>query len=491
MKHIYKTLSLILSTVLLLVGCAQKADSSKELRSEADLPGAVIGVSTGTIYDIKLTPRKDITLMRHPSEANCIASLKNGRIETFVTDEVLINKDICREQGIRVAFRTEEVFQCVFGMRKEDAELTRQFNAMLAEMRESGEMDRIRDKWTHADDYNNVVMSTDTLPEPQGTPIRIGTNINMAPMAFLLNGKWRGMEVELQQRFARYIGRPVKIDLFEFAALAPALQSGTIDIMSGVIFDTEERRQALSLTDSYYTSHGAYFVLDHEAHQKVGFWGGIKRSLNNNLLVENRWQFLAKGLWVTIRITLCSILFGSLLGAGLYLMRKSRRKWVNTTAQLYSTILQGIPMVVLLMILFYIFLTGFNAVVVAIVAFSMTFASFVASIMDTSITAVGTGQQEAGVALGFTRLQTFRYIIGPQALKKALPHFKSESVSLIKNTSIVGYIAIQDLTRASDMIRSRTFEAFFPLLLITIVYFILAWLMGKLLNLLFKIGTKI
>ena len=148
-------------------------------------------------------------------------------------------------------------------------------------------------------------------------------------------------------------------------------------------------------------------------------------------------------------------------------------------------------MVVLLMILFYIVLIGFSGVGVAVVAFSMTFASSFAATMDNAILAVGNQQHEAGEAMGFTNIQILRYITGPQALKRALPQFKSEAIALIKNTSVVGYVAIQDLTRACDMIRARTFEAFFPLLFITVIYFILAWLMGKFLDYIFKIAIKI
>lgn len=486
-----RSLVALLLPLLLLSGCRVKTDQSKEFHSEDDLVGAVVGATSGTIYDINLTQRTDLKLIRHPDESSKIASLKTGRIETFVSDEVVINKEICREQGIKEAFRTKENYPCSFMLNKDNPELLAQLNDFIATMRENGELKEMEQRWIEADDYNAMAMTTDGQPTPTGKPIKVGTGMTTAPMSFMVGTQWRGFEPELLIRFGNSIGRPVEIKLYDFGALPSAVQTGVIDIASGVIFDTEERRQSLALSDHYFFSPGAYFVLDNTADKGKGFWAGLKRSFNNNLLVENRWQFLARGLWVTIRITLFAIFFGSLLGIGLYLMRKSHRKWVRETSLMYSAILRGIPMVVLLMILFYVILTGFNSLVVGIVAFSLTFASFTASILNTSIEAVGHGQQEAGVALGFSRWQTFRYIIGPQALRRALPHFKSEAVSLIKNTSIVGYIAIQDLTRACDMIRSRTFEAFFPLLFITIIYFILAWLMGKLLDYLFKLGTKI
>jgi polar amino acid transport system substrate-binding protein len=145
-------------------------------------------------------------------------------------------------------------------------------------------------------------------------------------------------------------------------------------------------------------------------------------------------------------------------------------------------------MLVLLMIMFYVVLAkvGVGATTVAVVAFALNFAAYVSEMFRTAIGAVSKGQTEAGLALGFTRWQTFIHIVAPQALRNVMPVYKGEAISLVKNTSIVGYIAIQDLTRASDMIRTRTFNAFFPLLLVTIIYFIIAWVLGKLLDLAIK-----
>jgi polar amino acid transport system substrate-binding protein len=146
--------------------------------------------------------------------------------------------------------------------------------------------------------------------------------------------------------------------------------------------------------------------------------------------------------------------------------------------------MRGIPQLVILMIMFYVVLakSGLNATAVAVVSFSMVFAAYVSEMFRTAILSIGKGQTEAGIALGFTPLQTFIYIIAPQAIRNVMPVYKGEAVSLFKSTSIVGYIAIMDLTKASDLIRSRTFDAFFPLIIIAIIYFILAWLLGWMLD---------
>ena len=120
---------------------------------------------------------------------------------------------------------------------------------------------------------------------------------------------------------------------------------------------------------------------------------------------------------------------------------------------------------------------------VAVISFALFFASAVSDIYSNSLDAIPVGQTEAGLALGFTRSQTFFHIILPQALRRGLPLYKGQCVSLLKGTSIVGYIAVQDLTRAGDIIQSRSFDALIPLLVVSLLYFLLVWLIGVLLKL--------
>ncbi len=152
---------------------------------------------------------------------------------------------------------------------------------------------------------------------------------------------------------------------------------------------------------------------------------------------------------------------------------------------MYNGFIAGIPELVLLLINFYIIFakTTVPPDLVAVVTFALFFASGASDIYQTSLSAVPHGQTEAGLALGFTPVQTFFHIVFPQALRHGLPLYRGQCVSLLKGTSIVGYIAIQDLTRAGDIIRSRTFDAVLPLLTVTIIYFLLVLLIGNLLRL--------
>ena len=184
------------------------------------------------------------------------------------------------------------------------------------------------------------------------------------------------------------------------------------------------------------------------------------------------WRMILDGLLTTLDITIASILLGSLLGLLLCGMAMSRRKGLRTFVRLYDTFMHGIPKLVLLLLMFYVVLswTGWGAKAIAIATFSLHFASAAGRVLRLSIESVPDGQREAGLAIGLTPAQTFLHIIWPQA------------IHLLKDTSIVGFIAIIDITRASDLLRSRSFDSVLPFLVVTVAYFVVAWGMGLVLS---------
>ena len=216
----------------------------------------------------------------------------------------------------------------------------------------------------------------------------------------------------------------------------------------------------------------------------LNIMGSIAESFTNNLITEDRYRMILDGLQVTLLITFCAAIFGTLLGGLVCWMRMSRRKWVSTTAKVYIDIMRGTPVLVLLMLMYYVVMAPVNAtgIVVAIVTFALNMAAYVSEMLRTAIEGIDRGQTEAGLALGYTRRQTFFKIVLPQVVKAVMPVYQGEVISLLKGTRIVGYIAVADMTRASDLIRSRTFDAFFPLIVTAIIYFIMAWLIGLLLT---------
>ena len=191
------------------------------------------------------------------------------------------------------------------------------------------------------------------------------------------------------------------------------------------------------------------------------------------VIFEDRWRLYLDGLGVTLGITLGAICISTVLGMVLCLMKLSKYKILRWPAQAYIDIIRGIPVVVQLLIMYNVILLDVtdNKMIVAVVAFGLNSSAYMAEIYRSGINAVDPGQMEAGRSLGLSKAQTMWSIIFPQAIKNCLPTYTSEFIVLVKETAVVGYIALTDLTKVYSAIQSKTYDAFGPLLIIAVAYF--------------------
>ena len=208
-----------------------------------------------------------------------------------------------------------------------------------------------------------------------------------------------------------------------------------------------------------------------------------------NFLDDNRWQFILSGLKNTIIITFFAVLLGIFLGFVIAIVRSThdktgKLKILNVICRVYLTVIRGTPTMVQLLIVFYVIFATIDPgkIVVAIIAFGMNSAAYVAEIVRSGIMSIPIGQTEAGRSLGLNYAQTMRLIIVPQAFKNVLPALVNEMIVLIKETAIIGYIGEQDLTKAAMIIQSRTFDAFMPLLAAAVIYLALVMLLTFFMN---------
>lgn len=210
-----------------------------------------------------------------------------------------------------------------------------------------------------------------------------------------------------------------------------------------------------------------------------------------NFIEDKQWHYITDGLKVTLLVTFCAVIIGVVLGFLLAVVRATydktkRMKILNFICQVYITIIRGTPVVVQLLIIFYVIFSSVNIdkTIVAILAFGMNSSAYVAEIFRSGIMSIDNGQFEAGRSLGFNYRQTMIYIIMPQAFKNVLPALGNEFIVLLKETSVAGYIALQDLTKGGDIIRSRTFDAFMPLMAVALIYLIMVMIFTKLVSML-------
>jgi len=196
-----------------------------------------------------------------------------------------------------------------------------------------------------------------------------------------------------------------------------------------------------------------------------------------NFIDDNRYMYLLNGLKTTLIITIFSVLIGILLGFLIAIIRSThdktgQLKFLNIICNLYLTIIRGTPVMVQLLIMYYVIFatTSMDKIVVAILSFGINSAAYVAEIVRSGIMSIDQGQFEAGRSLGFSYPATMLYVIMPQAFKNVLPALANEFIVLLKETSICGYIGLMDLTRGGDIIRSVTYEAFLPLIAVALIY---------------------
>ena len=453
--------------------------------NEDELAGHSISAVSGSYYAQKLSTRKDIDLAVYASDSDALQALLSGKTDLMANDEVVLNHTLRQEYGLVIAFKGEDSFPTAVVFNKDAKWLADTMSELQAEMEQDGSMDSLRTYWLEEKYLEDGSLSHIAV-ENSEDPFRVACATNMAPISFLVNSDWFGLEVDLVRLLSKKLHRKIEFKRYDPAAAMMALKTHKADVMIGGAFVTPEREEEFCFAKPYHSFSPAYFAVDKGAlADKGSIWKRLTDKLEKNLIREAKWKYIVSGLWMTIKITILAILLGSILGIGLCAMAKSRRKWLRSTAGVYSWFMAGIPMLVLLLILFYVVFgnSGINSTAVAVIAFALNFASGASGIYSNSLDAIPRGQTEAGLALGFTRLQTFVKIVLPQAIKRGLPLYRSQCIALLKGTSIVGYIAIQDLTRAGDIIRSRTFDALIPLMVVTIVYFLLAWLLGRLVSL--------
>ncbi len=436
--------------------------------------------TTGEMYIREHYPQADVQDFDDINDA--LMSLSTAKSDYVVTTYTTALTAARKAGGMTVL--PERFFKAANAMAvsKKDPALLAGLNEVITQMSESGELQQVIDRWVRPDGSDYVVESVPQVES--GTPIRVGISATREPVGFISGGDYAGLDIELIKRVAYKLGRPVEFHDMKFASLIAALESGKIDMIISNMTPTDERRKKVDFTVGYFENPDVLLALDHTVPVAQGeqksWLQRVKESFYNNLILEQRYMLVVKGLLQTLLITLFAALLGTVLGGVVCAMRMSRSGFVNGFARGYINLIRGIPVLVLLMILFYVVFasSGLSATIVAVITFALNMAAYSSEMFRTAIQSVDKGQKEAGIALGFTKVQTFINIIMPQAVRTVLPVYKGELISMLKMTSVVGYIAVVDLTKASDIIRSRTFDAFFPLLLVAAVYFLIAWLIG-------------
>ncbi|WP_418973094.1 ABC transporter permease subunit [Allofournierella sp.] len=449
-----------------------------------ELNGKKLGVNTGSVFDQVILARLPDAQVNYfnnlPDET---AALLAGKIDAVVTDQPMARYVVSQNEGLAILPEMFREDSYAFAFPLDHTGLQAQVNEALAKLQADGVLAQADEKWFGGNEAAQVLPELELTGE-NGT-LRFATTGSSAPFSFMKDGQVVGYDVELALRICAELGYKLEIATMDFGGIIPGLTSGKYDMAGACITVTEERKGSVLFSDPDYTGGIVAIVRAESGAASAGLWQRIQSGFYKTFLLENRWQLFVQGLGVTILISLLSAVFGTVLGFGVCMARRSRHRLASAPARVFVRLVQGVPVLVFLMILFYLVFTGVdNGIVVAVAGFSINFAAYVSEMMRTAIDTVDPGQLEAAAALGFNRVRAFCKITAPQAIRYILPVYRGEFISMVKMTSIVGYITIQDLTRMSDIVRGLTYDAFFSLISTAVIYFALANLLAAALSLL-------
>ncbi len=424
-------------------------------------------------------------------------SVAQGKLDAYVGNKMNMELAIKNgQEGVRILEGTlgdGNVGAVAISPYTQIPDLKDKLNEFLRQITEDGTIDDIRERWLVKHD-----MVMPDIPEAKNPQYHlvVGTTGLSEPFNCYVNGELAGYDIELARRFALWLGASIEFKTYDYEGIVAAALGGDVDCIFANLYVTPERKQTIEFSDPTFVVDVGVMVQDTgsgaagnansssgDSGDKGGGAGGflnsLKESFYKTFILEDRWKLFAEGIVTTLLITILSIIFGTLVGFIVFLICRRGNRVANAITRFCIWLIEGMPVVVLLMILYYIVFSQarLSGVAISVITFTLIFAAAVFNMLKGGVVAVGTGQMEAAYSLGYTNRKAFFKIILPQVLPHILPSFKSQIKALIKATAVVGYVAVQDLTKMGDIVRSRTYEAFFPLIAVAVFYFLLAGLL--------------
>lgn len=430
---------------LSVAGCG-KDDDSKPLAVESveDLAGTTIGVqigTTGAIYAEDFVAENPGTeVIRYNKGADAVQALKQQKIDAVLIDEQPALAFVEKNNELTIADEEFAMEEYAIGIAKENTELLYQINDALEAIKVNGTMDEIVANYIGDEKGEHPYESPEGLTLGNGT-LTMATNVAFPPYEYYEDKTAVGIDIDMMQAIADYLNMDLVVSDMEFDSVIMAVQSGKADVAAAGLTVTEDRLKNISFSESYTTAKQVIIYNNGEKAEKMS----LADKIYQTFIEKNRWQYIPKGLANTLLIT----------------------------------VFRGTPMVVQLLIMYYVVFaqTAVNPLIAAVIAFGLNSGAYLSEAIRSGIMAIEIGQFEAGRSMGFNYHETVRYIIMPQAIKVSLPAIFNEYIALLKESSIVGYIGLMDLTKAGDIIRSNTYEALVPLVSVALVYLALVMIM--------------
>ena len=481
---------LALLVCIFLTACGGNGDRHVPTGKD-DLRGSVIGVQLGTTSDglaSKLEKEGDGTkVVRFNKGADAVQALCQGKIDCVLTDEAPALAFQRVNPSLSILPECVDEAEFAICVAKGNETLRSAVNGALDRLKSNGTIDSIVKRYVDG----GILVSHTSPSKDEGMDgkeklrtlgekktLRFITNASFEPFEFYKDGKIVGIDVDVAHAIGNELGLDVEIRDVEFDAIITSVQAGKADVGIAGITVTPEREKNIDFTHTYVKVRQV--ILVNNGDKVTGKQVGIVEKFKSCFVDEARYLYLLKGLGNTLTITFFAIILSVLLGTLIAIVRATyertgKLRILSALCQLYLTIVRGTPTMVQLLIIYYVVFASVdvNKIVVAVIAFGLNSAAYIAEVVRSGIMSVDNGQMEAGRSLGLSYGKTMRLVILPQAFKNVLPAMGNELITLLKETSISGYIGLVDLTKGSDIIRSITYEAMLPLGMVALIYLVI------------------
>ena len=464
------------------LAASSQPESAAEYSEYSDLSGKRVSMLTGAPFEELVRSKvPDVGEFSYFNNApDTILALKSGKTDAFLTNNAVGALAVNRNPEL--ALFPQDLDTSAFGIAFAKGDPARDMWQAAYDAISEETKNALWEKWTGSDDSVKLLPEQD-WPGSNGT-VQAAVCDSLEPMSYMGNGgQPMGFDIEMILLMAKELDVHVEFTGMEFSAIMSSVQAGKALLGAGSIIATDERKQSVDFVE-YYPAAFVLVVRAFRIETGRSFLSAIADSFQKTFIRENRWKLFLEGIGTTMLITVLSILFGTVLGFVAFMLCRNGNPIANTVTRFCVWLVQGMPVVVLLMILYYIIFGKVNisGAAVSVVGFTLVFGSAVYGMLRAGVKAIDRGQIEAAYALGYTNRKAFFRIILPQALPHFMPAYKGEITALIKATAVVGYVAVQDLTKMGDIVRSRTYEAFFPLIAVAVIYFILAAILTFIVN---------
>ena len=460
----------------------RKAVSLEVINTLDDLKGKNIGVQSGATYDIFLKEKVDNPNIKYFGLVfDMLSSLDSNNISAFIVDKKVADEIINEYSGeykILESIKNTSHGIAIPKDKENSIKLYSELNEYIKKIKNNNTLDEINDIWIRDDNTLKIVNKEGLTGENGVLTFAVSSSVG-APFVYLKNDELIGCDIDLIYRFAREYGYDIKIEDYSINGLFTAINTSQCDIGSAGICITDEREKTMLFTEPYYQSGCVAIVkntiTELSENENGGFFDSVIKSFDKTFIKEDRWKMFVSGILTTIYVTLVSIVLGTLLGFVIYMLYRNAGSFIKTVMDAINSIIKKTPIVVLLMILYYIVFgsLGISGRTVSVIGLTIIFTNGVKNLIVMGVSSIDKSQYDAALALGYSKNKAFIRMILPQAIINVISGYKNEIINLIKDSSIVGYIAVQDLTKVGDIVRSRTYEAFFPLITTAIIYYII------------------